>query len=121
MLCERTCSLLLSQSALKQLVWESLTDSVYQYFEQNAQALDFCNFFSERRLSIQGALQKELLIAPSVEHFKTATLKKSYCYILPVLGIIYLNIVFLLNFWDERLFTGCSTKGAAYCSFCRTL
>ena len=26
--------------------------------------LDFCKFFSERRLSIQGALQRELLIAP---------------------------------------------------------
>ena len=37
---------------------------------------------------LQGPLWKELLVAPFVEHFKTATLGKSYWYILTVLGTI---------------------------------
>ena len=44
---------------------------------------------------IQRALRKELFIAPFVERINTATLGKSYRYILPVLGTIYLNIAFL--------------------------
>ena len=51
---------------------------------------------------VQGALRKELLLAPFVERFKTATLGKSYWYILPVLGTIYLNIAFLPSFcWQK--------------------
>ena len=47
---------------------------------------------------VQGALRKELLITPFIERLKTATLGKSYWEILPVFGIIYLNIAFLMIF-----------------------
>ena len=47
---------------------------------------------------VQGALRKELLIAPFVEHLKAATLGKSYWEIVPVLGTVYLNIAFLSIF-----------------------
>ena len=43
----------------------------------------------------QGALQKELLVAPFVEHFKTAALGESYREILSVLETINSKIVFL--------------------------
>ena len=33
---EKSCLLLYSQSALKQLLWEILNDNFQQYFEQNA-------------------------------------------------------------------------------------
>ena len=33
---EKSCLLLYSQSALKQLLWENLSDNFQQYFEQNA-------------------------------------------------------------------------------------
>ena len=73
---------------------------------------------------VQGALRKELFIAPFVERFNTATLGKSYRSILPVLGTIYLNFAFLpnfqfklrnlkssiLSFYCTVLFSGCSTK-----------
>ena len=36
---------------------------------------------------------------------------------MPVFGTIYLNIAFLLKFCNGSLCTGCSMKGAAYCSF----
>ena len=122
---------------------------------------------------LYGPLRKDLLMASSIERFKTATLGRSYWCILPVLGTICKNIAFLLNFcwwkviyrvlyeksyalflsqsalkqllWegltdefcqylelaealvsfrifaDRKLFTRCSTKGAAHCSFCRAL
>ena len=38
---------------------------------------------------VQGALRKELLIAPVVEHFNTGTLEIPYSKILEVLGTIY--------------------------------
>ena len=38
---------------------------------------------------VQGTLQKELLIAPLTECFKTATLGRPYRCILPILGTIY--------------------------------
>ena len=44
---------------------------------------------------VQGALRKELLIAPFMESVETATLERSYWWVLPVRGTIYLNIVFL--------------------------
>ena len=69
--------------------------------------------------SVQGALRKELFIALFVVCLKAATLGKSYWEILPVLGTIYLNIVFLSNFDDRRLSTRCPTKGAPHCSFRR--
>ena len=47
---------------------------------------------------VQGALRKELLIAPFVEHLKAATLGKSYWEIVPVLGTVYLTIAFLSIF-----------------------
>ena len=46
----------------------------------------------------QGALRKELIVAPFEERFKTDTLRKHLSEILLVLGAIYLNIVFLSNF-----------------------
>ena len=50
----------------------------------------------------QGALQKELLVAPFVEHFKTAALGESYREILSVLETINSKIVFLPNFcWQK--------------------
>ena len=47
---------------------------------------------------VQGALRKELHIAPFVERLKTTTLGKSYWLILSVLETIHLNIAFLMNF-----------------------
>ena len=44
---------------------------------------------------VQGALRKELLVAPFEESFKATTLERSYYWILQVLGNIYLNIAFL--------------------------
>ena len=50
-------------------------------------------------VSVQGTLLKELHIPPFLERFKIATLGRSYWWILPLLGLNYLNIEFLLNFW----------------------
>ena len=75
---------------LKQIFSESLTGNIYQYFEQNVQALHFCR--------IQGTLRMELLITPCIERYIKATLEKSYRYILAVLGAIYLNITFCPSF-----------------------
>ena len=47
---------------------------------------------------VQGALRNKLHIAPFIEHFKKATLGRSYRWILPVLGTIYLNIAFFSIF-----------------------
>ena len=63
---ERSCTLLLSQSALKQLLWESLTD---QFYQNNL--LQHC-ISAEYWLMenyVQVALRKELDIAPFVERF----------------------------------------------------
>ena len=45
---KRSCSLLHSQSALKQLLLESLIDNFQQYFKQNAEALHFCQILAPR-------------------------------------------------------------------------
>ena len=37
----RSCLLRFPYSALKQLLWEGLTDKFYRYFKQNAQSLHF--------------------------------------------------------------------------------
>ena len=47
---------------------------------------------------INGALRKELHIAPVIERFEAATLERSYWWISPVLEIIYLNIAFMPMF-----------------------
>ena len=47
---------------------------------------------------VQGALRKQLLIAPFVERLEAATLGKSYWEILSIHGTIYLNIALLLIF-----------------------
>ena len=44
---------------------------------------------------VQSALRKDLFIAPSIDRINTVTLGKSYWYILPVHGTIYLNIAFV--------------------------
>ena len=49
---------------------------------------------------VQGALQKELVFAPFVKRLKAATLGKSYRYIFPVFGTVYLNIKYKLL--DEK-------------------
>ena len=54
---------------------------------------------------VQGALRKDLLMAPSIERFITATLGRSYRCILSVLGTICKNIAFLLNFcWWKAIY-----------------
>ena len=87
---------------LKQLLSESLTANIYQYFEQKWLSIAFSpNFFqteSYESCSTKVALRKKVFIASFVKRFNTGTLGKSYWYILPVLGTIYLNIPFLLNF-----------------------
>ena len=47
---------------------------------------------------LQRTLRKELLIAPFVERLESATLGKSYRYILRIFGTPYLSIAFLLKF-----------------------
>ena len=49
---------------------------------------------------VQGALPKELLVAPFVEHFKAATLGKSSWYILLVPGTIYQAMTQPIFGWD---------------------
>ena len=54
---------------------------------------------------VQAALLKELHIASFVERFKTTTLGRSYRCILPVLGLNFLKIEFLLNFcWCKVMY-----------------
>ena len=64
----------------------------------------------------QGALQKELLIVPFVEHFKTATLGECYWEILSVLRMLYLNIPFLPSFcwWKLMYRVPCLFSRAIY-------
>ena len=50
---KRSCSLLLSQSALKQLLWEGLTDAFCQYLEPFTKTLHFCWIFAGGRLFIE--------------------------------------------------------------------
>ena len=99
---------------------------------------------------MQGALRKEPRIAPFVERFKIAILGRFCWWILPVLGISYLNFAFLSifcwwkvmysvlfersctfflswsalrNYFGKVLlinFAGRSTEGTAYWSYRRT-
>ena len=51
---------------------------------------------------VQGALRKDLIMAPSIEPFKTTTLGCSYRCILPVPGTICKNVAFLSIFsWQK--------------------
>ena len=62
--------MVLSYKALKQLLWESLTDKFCQYLKELTKALHF--FYLLLMVSyVQGTLRKELLIVSFVEHFKT--------------------------------------------------
>ena len=74
---ERSYTLLLSSSALKQLLWESLNDKFCQYLEHLLKHCISAEFLLMEGY-VQGALRKELHIAPFVEHFKTTTLRKPY-------------------------------------------
>ena len=58
------------------MIWESLPDKSYQYLAQFVSALRF--FADSLLIVVLGALQKELHIAPFIEHFKTVILEKSY-------------------------------------------
>ena len=74
---ERSCTLLLLQSTLKQLVWEGLADefaSTWNNLLKYCMSLDF--LLTEGYA--QGALRKELRISPFVEHFKIASLERSW-------------------------------------------
>ena len=58
MLYERSCSLLLSLSVLKQLRRESLTERFYQYLEQFTWILHFCQIFADGRLCISSSTKR---------------------------------------------------------------
>ena len=73
---ERNCTLLLSQSAVKQLLWEGLTDEFWQYLEYLLKHWISSEFLLMEGY-VQGVLRKELHIAPLVERFKAATLGRS--------------------------------------------
>ena len=58
LLCERSCLLLLSQSALNQLLWESISYKFYQYLKQFASALFFDQILADRTLSLQHSKER---------------------------------------------------------------
>ena len=71
------------------MLWESLPDKNFISTWNN---LPRHRVFADSLLIasyVQGALRKELLMAPFIKRFKTVTLRKSYWWILPVLGTIY--------------------------------
>ena len=74
LLYERGSSLLLSQSALKDLPWESHTDEFYQHLKKFAQALLFCLILAHRRLSTQPSKN----IAPFVVYLKKNCFRKVF-------------------------------------------
>ena len=59
----------------KRTTFESLSDKFCQYFEQNAEAFYFCQFFADKRLSSRNSTKRLL---PFVGPFKTTTLQKSH-------------------------------------------
>ena len=69
----------------------------------------------------QGALRKQLHIAPFVECFKTATLGKSSCKSCHCLEKFVKALYFCWLSADSKLYTRCSAKAAAHCVFCRAL
>ena len=74
---EKSFTLFLSLSALKQLLWEGFIDEFFQYLwilEQFTQILHFCQTLTERKLC---AGCQELHNAPSIERFDTTALGKS--------------------------------------------
>ena len=58
-----------SHSALKQLLWESLTDNVINTSNKIPELWIFAEFFLIEGY-VQSALRKKLFIAPFVEYFK---------------------------------------------------
>ena len=70
---------------------------------------------------VQGALRKDLFSAPFLEDLQTATLGKSTNKFCQYLEQFTKTSHFCRIFADERLCTGCSTKGAVRCSFHRAL
>ena len=74
MLYERSYSLLLSQSALKQLLWEILRDFVSTWNKLVKHGIYPEILLME--VYAQVAVRKELFIAPFAERFKTTTLGK---------------------------------------------
>ena len=73
---ERSCTLLLSQSAFKQLVWEGLADEFASTWSNLLKYSMSVNFLLIEGYA-EGALRKELRISPFVEHFKIASLGRS--------------------------------------------
>ena len=74
---ERNCTLLLLQSTLKQLVWEGLADEFASTWNNLLKYCMSVNFLLIEGYA-QGALRKELRISPFVEHFKIASLERSW-------------------------------------------
>ena len=72
----RSWSLLLSLSDLEQVLWESIPDKFHLYLLQILQGFRFSRFLLIEGYE-QGTVQKELIVAPFIERFKTATLRKS--------------------------------------------
>ena len=72
MLYERSCTLILSQSSLKQLLWENLTGKSFSTWKNWPKHCIFADFL------LISDEQKELLIASFVELFKNANLEKPY-------------------------------------------
>ena len=67
--------MLLTLSALTQLLWESLNGNFCQYLENLLKHSISAKFLLMEGYA-QGALRKELHIAPFGEHFETTTLGK---------------------------------------------
>ena len=51
-LCERSSALLLSYSAIKRLLWESLNDKCRQYLEHFTYSFYFCRILADGSLCI---------------------------------------------------------------------
>ena len=58
LLYERNCLLLLSQNALKQLLWESISYKFCQYLKQFASALILARVLADRMLSTQRSKER---------------------------------------------------------------
>ena len=108
MLYERFQLLLLLQSGFNQLLSESLIEYL---LTPNEKSFSFVYF-----LQIEGYgqyyFQKELVVDPSAERFKTAGLRKFSWWTLLVYTAICLN--------DRRPRTGCSTKWSSHHTFHRS-
>ena len=94
---ERSYALLISLSALKQLLWEGIADQFSQHLEQITWPLDFCWIFADRK-SCTGCSTKEAVRCSFQKRFEIATLGRFYWWILPVLRINYSNMALLSIF-----------------------